>query len=182
MSASAVLRKDHEEIMKLEKVISSCYQNLYEGHHIPFTDIEKITFLISEFLDSIHFTREEGSYFPCVASYDTLRKEISALLIEHEFSRNIAKKLSEYLAKWKNGEDMREPVARYLRTYSIFLIDHMSKEEDFFAKAENTVLSKEEEREMYEQFTSVSTISTKLSELLNEIKQLQEKAWFTNKS
>ena len=168
--------------MKLEKVISSCYQNLYEGHHIPFTDIEKITFLISEFLDSIHFTREEGSYFPCVASYDTLRKEISALLIEHEFSRNFAKKLSEYLAKWKNGEDMREPVARYLRTYSIFLIDHMSKEEDFFAKAENTVLSKEEEREMYEQFTSVSTISTKLSELLNEIKQLQEKAWFTNKS
>jgi len=182
MSASDVLRKDHEEIMKLEKVISSCYQNLYEGHHIPFTDIEKITFLISEFLDSIHFTREEGSYFPCVASYDTLRKEISALLIEHEFSRNIAKKLSEYLAKWKNGEDMREPVARYLRTYSIFLIDHMSKEEDFFAKAENTVLSKEEEREMYEQFTSVSTISTKLSELLNDIKQLQEKAWFTNKS
>ena len=182
MSASDVLRKDHEEIMKLEKVISSCYQNLYEGHHIPFTDIEKITFLISEFLDSIHFTREEGSYFPCVASYDTLRKEISALLIEHEFSRNIAKKLSEYLAKWKNGEDMREPVARYLRTYSIFLIDHMSKEEDFFDKAENTVLSKEEEREMYEQFTSVSTISTKLSELLNEIKQLQEKAWFTNKS
>jgi len=182
MSASDVLRKDHEEIMKLEKVISRCYQNLYDGHHIPFTDIEKITFLISEFLDSIHFTREEGSYFPCVASYETLRKEISALLIEHEFSRNIAKKLSEYLAKWKNGEDMREPVARYLRTYSIFLIDHMSKEEDFFAKAENTVLSKEEEREMYEQFTSVSTISTKLSELLNDIKQLQEKAWFTNKS
>ena len=182
MSASDILRKDHEEIMKLEKVISSCYQNLYDGHHIPFTDIEKITFLISEFLDSIHFTREEGSYFPCVASYDTLRKEISALLIEHEFSRNIAKKLSEYLAKWKNGEDMREPVARYLRTYSIFLIDHMSKEEDFFEKAENTVLSKEEEREMYEQFTSVSTISTKLSELLNEIKQLQEKAWFTNSS
>ena len=182
MSASDVLRKDHEEIMKLEKVISRCYQNLYDGHHIPLTDIEKITFLISEFLDSIHFTREEGSYFPCVASYETLRKEISALLIEHEFSRNIAKKLSEYLAKWKNGEDMREPVARYLRTYSIFLIDHMSKEEDFFNKAENIVLSKEEEREMYEQFTSVSTISTKLSELLNDIKQLQEKAWFTNKS
>ena len=182
MSASDVLRKDHEEIMKLEKVISSCYQNLYDGHHIPFTDIEKITFLISEFLDSIHFTREEGSYFPCVASYDTLRKEISALLIEHEFSRNIAKKLSEYLAKWKNGEDMREPVARYLRTYSIFLIDHMSKEEDFFEKAENTVLSREEEKEMYEQFTSVSAISTKLSELLNEIKQLQKKAWFTNNS
>ena len=180
MSASGLLRKEHEEIMKLEEVISKCYKNLYDGHEIPFSDIEKITYLISEFLDSIHFTREEGSYFPCVASYDTLRKEISALLIEHEFSRNIAKKLSYYLQRWKRGEDMREPVARYLRTYSIFLTDHMSKEEDFFKKAENTVLSKEEEREMYDQFTSISAISIKLSELLNEIKQLQEKAWFRN--
>ena len=56
----------------------------------------------------------------------------------------------------------------------------MSKEEDFFEKAENTVLSKEEEREMYEQFTSVSAISTRLTELLDEIKLLQEKTWFTN--
>ena len=30
----------------------------------------------------------------------------------------------------------REPVARFLRTYSIFLIDHMEKEEKFFEKAE----------------------------------------------
>ena len=182
MSASEFLRNEHQDILRLEKVITKSYKALYAGVDIPFSDIDKINFLIAEFLDSVHFTREEGSYFPCVASYDHLNKEIRELLIEHEFSRNIAKKLSEYLARWKNGEDMREPVARYLRTYSIFLIDHMSKEEDFFEKAENIVLSKEEEREMYEQFTSVSTISTKLSELLNEIKQLQEKAWFTNSS
>ena len=182
MSATDTLRDDHKQIKRLDKIISKCYSDINAGRTVPFSDLEKITLVISEFLDSIHYSREEDSYFPCVASYDHLKKEIRALLIEHEFSRNIAKKLSEYLAKWKNGEDMREPVARYLRTYSIFLIDHMSKEEDFFAIAENTVLSKEEEREMYEQFTSVSTISTKLSELLNEIKQLQEKALFTNSS
>ena len=62
-----------------------------------FLDIDKINFLIAEFLDSVHFTREEGSYFPCVASYDHLNKEIRALLIEHEFSRNIAKQISKIL-------------------------------------------------------------------------------------
>jgi len=70
---------------------------LYAGADIPFSDIDKINFLIAEFLDSVHFTREEGSYFPCVASYDHLNKEIRELLIEHEFSRNIARSISKNL-------------------------------------------------------------------------------------
>ena len=41
---------------------------------IPFPDLEKITLIISEFLDSIHYSREEDSYFPCVASYDQPQK------------------------------------------------------------------------------------------------------------
>ena len=41
-------------------------------------------------------------------------KEIRALLIEHEFSRNIAKSISKNLKLWKEGQDKREPVARFL--------------------------------------------------------------------
>ena len=97
MSASEFLRKEHEEIMRLEKLVTKCSKSLYDGKDVPFSHIDKINFLIAEFLDSIHFTREEGSYFPCVASYDHLNQEIRALLIEHEFSRNIAKQISENL-------------------------------------------------------------------------------------
>ena len=43
MSATEILRKDHREIKRLEKVVSKCYQKLYAGSKIPFTDIEKIT-------------------------------------------------------------------------------------------------------------------------------------------
>ena len=161
MSASEFLRNEHQDILRLEKVITKCYKALYDGANIPFTDIDKINFLIAEFLDSIHFTREEGSYFPCVATYDHLNKEIRELLIEHEFSRNIARAISKNLKLWKKGEDKREPVARFLRTYSIFLIDHMEKEEKFFEKAEKEILSKEEEQEMLEQFQSISAIAEK---------------------
>ena len=90
MSASEFLRNEHQDILRLEKVITKSYKALYDGVDIPFSDIDKINFLIAEFLDSVHFTREEGAYFPCVASYDHLNKEIRELLIEHEFSRNIA--------------------------------------------------------------------------------------------
>ena len=178
MSATEILRKDHEQIKRLEKVVSKCYKELHAGKKIPLSDIEKITMIISEFLDSIHYSREEGSYFPCVASYDSLKKEIRTFLIEHEFGRRIAQQISKHLSRWKNGEDAREPVARFLRTYSIYLNDHISKEEDFFDEAEKIVLSKEEEKEMYEQFSSVMAITKKIEDMIKEIDFLENQPWF----
>ena len=77
-------------------------------------------------------------------------------------------------------EDAREPVARFLRTYSIYLQDHMKKEEDFFDKAEAQVLSNEEEYDMYEQFKSVMTISKKLEDMIKEIELLENQSCFQN--
>ena len=178
LSATDSLREDHKQIKRLEKIIIKCYNDLYDGKDIPLDDIEKINLIIAEFLDSIHYSREEDSYFPCVASYDHLKKEIRNLMIEHEFSRRIAKNISKHLTRWKNGEDAREPVARFLRTYSIYLMDHMSKEEQFFDKAENEVLSKEEEMEMFEQFRSVIAITTKMQDMIKEIEYLENRPWF----
>ncbi|MEE9563468.1 MAG: hemerythrin domain-containing protein [Nitrosopumilaceae archaeon] len=180
MSATETLRNDHNQIKRLEKVISKCYQALYDGKDVPFSDIEKITIIISEFLDSIHYSREENSYFPCVASYDSLKKEIRTFLIEHEFGRRVARQISKHLQRWKKGEDAREPVARFLRTYSIYLIDHISKEDNFFDKAEQIVLSKEEEQEMYDQFKSVMSITKKIDEMIKEIDSLEQRPWFKN--
>jgi len=180
MKATETLRKDHQAIKRLEKVIEKCYQQLDVEKEIPFSDIEKITVIISEFLDSIHYSREEDSYFPCVASYDTLKKEIRALMIEHEFARRVARKITKHLKRWKMGEDAREAVSRYLRTYVIYLNDHISKEENFFDKAEETVLSKEEEQEMYDQFKSVMSITKKIEDMIKEIDFLEQQPWFKN--
>ena len=180
MSATETLREDHKQIRRLEKIIIKCYSELYEGKNIPLSDIEKIAVIIDDFLDSIHYSREEDSYFPCVASYDHLKEEIHKLLVEHEFSRNISIQLKKHLKRWKDGEDAREPIARFLRTYTIYLQDHMKKEEDFFDKAEAEVLSKEEEYDMYEQFKSVMTISKKLEDMIKEIEYLENQPWFQN--
>ena len=177
MSATEALREDHKQILRLEKVIKRCYTGLYAGKNIPLSDIDKISLIIDEFLDSIHYSREEDSYFPCVASYDHLKEEIKSLLIEHEFSRRIALQIKKHLKRWREGQDAREPVARYLRTYSIFLMEHKTREEDFFDKAESKVLSKEEEYDMYEQFKSVMAISKKLKDMIKEIRYLEDQPW-----
>jgi hemerythrin-like domain-containing protein len=180
LNATESLREDHKQIRRLDKVIIKCYTELYAGKNIPLSDIDKITIIIEEFLDSIHYSKEEDSYFPCVASYDHLKKEIRGLLIEHEFSRRIALQIKKHLKRWKEGEDAREPVARFLKTYSIYLMDHMTKEEKFLDEAESEILSKEEEFEMYEQFSSSMITSKKIEDLIQEIQYLENQQWFQN--
>ena len=180
MSATDALREDHKQIRRLDKVIVKCYTDLYAGKNIPLSDLDKITLVIEEFLDSIHYSREEDSYFPCVASYDSLKEEIRKFMIEHEFGRNIARQISNHLKRWKNGEDAQEPVSRYLRTYAIFLNDHLNKENKLFDDAEADVLTKEEETEMYEQYRSVFAIVKKVDEMIAEIDYLENQPWAKN--
>ncbi|HIE46460.1 MAG TPA: hypothetical protein EYP96_01580, partial [Nitrosopumilus sp.] len=84
-----------------------------------------------------------------------------------------------HLRRWEKGEDAREPVARYLRTYSIYLHDHLNKENKFFDEAEAHVLAKEEEIEMYEQYRSVIAITKKVEDMIIEIDLLESKSWFS---
>jgi hemerythrin-like domain-containing protein len=58
-----------------------------------------------------------------------------------------------HLEEFLQGNDTREPLARYLKTYSMFILDHTSKENSFFMKLkENQSLSEEEERMLKDQF------------------------------
>ena len=61
MSATQTLRNDHKQIRRLEKVIEKCYTKLYDGKDIPFSDIEQITLVMSDFIDAIHYSREEDA-------------------------------------------------------------------------------------------------------------------------
>ncbi len=177
MSATDTLRNDHAQIRRLEKIIVKCYTKLYAGSDVPFSDLDKMVAIMSEFLDAIHYSREEDAYFACVGSYGSLKEEIRAFMIEHEFSRRIASNISNHLQKWKAGENGREPVSRFLKTYAIYLDDHMTKEDKFFDIAEKNVLSTEEEKIMYEEFRAVNAVVAKLDEMIKSIDYLEQTQW-----
>jgi len=180
MSGTETLRNDHRQIRRLEKIVIKCYTKLYAGDDIPFDDIEKMTTIMAEFLDAIHYSREEDAYFPCVATYDSLKDEIRAFMIEHELSRRIANNVATHLQKWKKGEDNREPVARFLKAYAVYLNDHMTKEEKFFDQAESQVLSQEEEKMMYEEFRAVVAVTTRINEMIQSLDYLEQTSWMKN--
>lgn len=177
MKGTEVLRKDHEHVRRLEKIVTKASQSVEKGEDVPILHLEKITFVISEFLDAIHYSREENSYFPCVGINGDFAREVRNFMVEHQFGKNVASMLSRNLARWKKGEDAREPVSRFLRTYAIYLQDHLSKEDKFFDEAEKT-LTTEEEKEMYEYFSSVIATTKKIDEVLKEIDYLESTFWF----
>ncbi|MDE1831208.1 MAG: hemerythrin domain-containing protein [Thaumarchaeota archaeon] len=177
MSGTEILRNDHRQIRRLEKIIVKCYSLLNEGNDVPFSDMQIMVSIMSEFLDAIHYAREENQYFPCVASYDSLKQEIRVFMIEHEFGRRIALNISKHLQRWKSGEDQREPVARFLKAYAIYLDDHLTKENKFFDTAEEQVLSPDEEKMMYEEFQAVTAVATKLDEMIKSIDYLESTPW-----
>ena len=179
-TATDILLEDHKQILRLEKVISKCFNKLYAGKDVPLSDIEIISGIIDEFIDLVHYAKEEDSYFPCVSVSGTLNEEIRKLMIEHEFSRRIAVNIQKHLNNWKRGTDSREPVARFLRTYSIYLKDHMSKEELFFKRASTEILTKEEEYEMFERFNEMKNRNPKLDFLLEQISFLENSDWYRN--
>ena len=60
MSATEELRADHVQVRRLEKILFKCVEELKKGEDIPFSDLTKITIIISEFIDIIHHSREEA--------------------------------------------------------------------------------------------------------------------------
>jgi len=121
---------------------------------------------------TLHHSREEDSYFPCVSNHQSLKEEIHRFLVEHEFGRNVARLISRHLKQWKDDSDQREPVSRYLNAYGVFLKDHLHKENKFFDDADADVLTKEEE-DMYEEYKSVVAIVKKVEEMIAEIDYLE---------
>lgn len=171
-----MLREDHRQIRRLDSVIVRCLSALESGRRVPLEDLRRVTWIISEFIDSIHYSREEGSHFACVSGYGSLDEQIRVLLIEHEFGRRIASRLSGYVREWGSGRGPLEPVTRYLRTYHIYLEDHLSKEDRFFDESES-VMSAGEDEEMRRQFLSVAASARTFAEMERELEMLEGRPW-----
>ncbi len=179
MSATGMLRKDHEHVMRLERVITRCSEALYAGAAVPLEDVERLAAVISEFLDSVHYSREEDSYFPCAGASGGFAAEVRKFLVEHQFGRNVARQIGRHLRAWREGggaEAAREPVARFLRAYAVYLRDHVRNEDRFFDEAEKA-MDPEEEREMAEYFMAVMATTGRVEKALAEIDYLESRAW-----
>jgi hemerythrin-like domain-containing protein len=181
LNATSDLKNDHLTVRRLGTIVQKCSDKLYLNADIPIEDIELISVVIEEFVDRFHHGKEEQAYFPETKDKDSFGEDIRKFLIEHELGRRIARMLRLHLNSWKKGIDSREPVARFLKSYAIFISDHTGKEDKFFDLVEQKGRLSEEEHSLlmkhYKVCSSEVGGKVRVEQMIKLIGYLEEKEW-----
>lgn len=181
LKATSDLKNDHITVRRLGAIVQTCSDKLYLNEDIPIEDIELISVIIEEFVDRFHHGKEEQAYFPETKDKDSFGEDIRKFLIEHELGRRIARMLRGHLNSWKKGIDSREPVARFLKSYAIFISDHTGKEDKFFDLVEEKKSITEQEDQMlikhYDSCRNQVGGKVRMEQMLKLIGYLETKEW-----
>ena len=193
MSSTENLLQEHLIVRRLASIAKRCSDKLYLNQDIPIEDIQIISVVIEEFVDAFHHGKEEKAYFPVTKYKNSFSEDIRKFLIEHEFGRRIAKMMRRELdflidhdrydrtgeLKWNNKS--KEPVARFLKSYSVFVFDHTSKEDAFFKKIqEKHSLSEEEDMQLvkhYELCRNQTGGRARIEEMIRLVGYLEGREW-----
>jgi hemerythrin-like domain-containing protein len=190
------LMQEHIIVRRIGNIAQRCSDRLYANKDIPIEDIQIISVVMEEFIDALHHGKEEKAYFPITRSKDSFSEDIRKFLIEHELGRRIANMLRRELdtliehddrnskgasigLKWNNSS--KEPVARFLKSYAIFVSDHTAKEDMFFKSIlDKNSISEEEDRELlrhYEVCKGQIGGQARIEEMLKLIDYLESREW-----
>jgi hemerythrin-like domain-containing protein len=180
------LKQDHVIARRIRDITQACSDKLYTNVDIPLEDIEIISVVIEEFVDKFHHGKEEQAYFPQTKYKNGFGEDIRKFLIEHELGRRIAKMLLKELKGWKKGGNnlRREPVARFLKSYAVFITDHTEKEDNFFDLIEENHSISDEEDEMlmrhYENCKNNVGGKERIEQMLKLVEYLENRGWMKN--
>jgi hemerythrin-like domain-containing protein len=142
MNSTQNLLDEHSIVRRLGNIVKKCSDGLYSNQNIP---IEDYFFCHRKVCRCISSWKGKKRYFPVTKDKNSFSENIQKFLIEHEFGKRIAKMLRRELEllidydkydqskglKW-NTNKSKEPVARFLKSYSVFVFDHTGKEDVFF--------------------------------------------------
>jgi hemerythrin-like domain-containing protein len=159
--------------------------------------MEIISVIIEELVDRFHHGKEENAYFPETKSKDNYSEDIRKFLIEHELGRRIAMMLRRELKQYKenisknkgrlkgyhdtNPVVSSEPVARFLKSYAVFIEDHTAKEDKFFDLVEvHNSISTYEDKMLLEHFEVCKKEvggDVRIQEMYRLIEYIEEQDW-----
>lgn len=200
-SSTDSLMQEHLIVRRIGNIAQRCSDRLYANEDIPIEDVQIISVVMEEFIDAFHHGKEEKVYFPVTTNKDGFSEDIRKFLIEHELGRRIANMLRRELnaliehdddddntskskdagigVKWNKRN--KEPVARFLRSYAIFVSDHTAKEDTFFKTIqEKDSISEEEDRELlrhYEACKGEVGGQARIEEMVKLIDYLEDREW-----
>ena len=204
MYATKDLKQDHVAVRRLKNIIERCSDKLYTDEDIPIEHIEIISVVIEEFVDRFHHGKEEQAYFPETKDKNGFAEDVRKFLIEHELGRRIAMMLRRELNIWKQNKYKKEiketerqkimvndddpkikvAIARFLKSYAVFITDHTKKEDKFFDLIEEkgSVSTKEDQMllEHYDVCRNRLGGTDRVEQMIRLIEYLEGRQWMKN--
>jgi hemerythrin-like domain-containing protein len=196
-SSTESLMQEHLLVRRIGDIAQRCSDKLYGNENIPIEDIQIISVIMEEFIDAFHHGKEEKAYFPITRNKNGLSEDVRKFLIEHELGRRIANMLRRELnaliehgkseinatadvqLKWINSN--KEPIARFLKSYAVFVSDHTAKEDEFFKDIQQkNSISEEEDKQLirhYEMCKNQIGGQARIEEMLKLIDYLESRDW-----
>jgi len=127
--STASLRRDHDLIEKVIKSMEATIQLLQDGKSIPESILMQVIDFSKNFTDVCHHSKEEKSLFPALekAGMPTNMGPIAMMLMDHEKSREIAKKMENSTQKYLNENSSSELIVN-MQEYVEHITEHLWKE------------------------------------------------------
>ncbi len=196
-SSTESLMQEHLLVRRIGNIAQRCSDKLYGNENIPIEDIQIISVIMEEFIDAFHHGKEEKAYFPITRNKNGLSEDVRKFLIEHELGRRIAnmlrRELNALIEHWKSEikptadvqlkwiNSNKEPIARFLKSYAVFVSDHTTKEDEFFKDIQQkNSISEEEDKQLirhYEMCKNQIGGQARIEEMLKLIDYLESRDW-----
>ncbi len=155
--AIAVLRKEHDAILRMLEVTEEAARRLDAGEKIRTETLEGLLQFFRLFADQCHHGKEEDLLFPLLESRGMPRSggPIGVMLHEHEQGRALTRQMVEATEACKRGERAEARWTDAARGYIALLRQHIDKENNIlFVMAEN-MLTPEEQKQLAAEFDKV---------------------------
>jgi len=187
--ATSDLKKDHLFVRRFGEVIQKCSDKIYadEDSDILLEDLEIVSVVMEELIDTFHHGKEEKAYFPSTQNKNNFSEVVRKFLIEHELGRRISRMFKRELLIWRKciieGKQIgsKEPIARFLKSYAVFITDHLGKEDKFLDIVEDKgIISIDEDKvikQHYELCKNKSGGQARIEELLKLLEYLEHRDW-----
>jgi len=151
MSATAVLRKEHEAILKMLDATEEAAKQIEMGVAAEPEVLSGLLEFLRLFADRCHHGKEEDLLFPMLEKKGLPRNAgpVGVMLMEHDQGRALIRRMVEASEGFASGNRAAaEDWARAARGYALLLRSHIGKENNILFMMADQLLSEEEQEEL----------------------------------
>lgn len=153
MKATDELKKEHQGIELMLRVLQAIADKLGRGEQIGSGHLDDIMEFLSIFVDKCHHGKEQEFLFPALEAAGVTRDggPIGVMLSQHEQGRKLVAKLKNAVTGYKSGDNADAASAQLIiNEYVALLTQHIGKENTVLFPMADAKLDSNKDAELFE--------------------------------